>query len=123
MKQLFRFGRHRRWSSPALPWASRSADERCRNPGLAKEQVGTKQLKKNAVISSKVKNGSLLRADFKSGQIPAGPRGPAGPAGPTGPAGVAGTPGQQGPARSSSSGLQRDGRDFESSGDSNRGDC
>jgi hypothetical protein len=50
--------------------------------------VGTKQLKKNAVISSKVKNGSLLRADFKSGQIPAGPQGPAGPAGPQGPPGA-----------------------------------
>ena len=26
----------------------------------------------NAVISSKVKNGSLLRSDFKAGQLPAG---------------------------------------------------
>ncbi len=32
--------------------------------------------------STKVKNGSLLRADFKSGQIPAGPGGPRGPGGP-----------------------------------------
>ena len=44
--------------------------------------VGTAQLRKNAVVSSKVKNGSLLRADFKAGQLPAGPQGPAGPAGP-----------------------------------------
>jgi hypothetical protein len=64
---------------------------------LGPNTVGTKQLKKNAVISTKVKNGSLLRADFKSGQIPAGPQGPAGPAGPAGAAGAAGAPGAQGP--------------------------
>jgi hypothetical protein len=46
---------------------------------VARNSVGTAQLRANAVISSKVKNGSLLRADFKAGQIPAGPAGPAGP--------------------------------------------
>jgi hypothetical protein len=64
---------------------------------LGPNTVGTKQLKKNAVISSKVKNGSLLRADFKSGQVPAGPQGPAGTAGPAGPAGPAGAAGPAGP--------------------------
>jgi hypothetical protein len=54
---------------------------------LPRNSVGTLQLKDNAVTSSKVKNGSLLRVDFKSGQIPAGPAGPTGPAGPAGPAG------------------------------------
>jgi hypothetical protein len=54
---------------------------------LGPNTVGTKQLKKNAVISSKVKNRSLLAVDFKAGQIPAGPQGPAGPAGPAGPQG------------------------------------
>src|SRR5262245_66422142 len=54
---------------------------------LGPNTVGTKQLKKNAVISAKVKNGSLLRADFKTGQIPAGPQGTQGPAGPAGPQG------------------------------------
>jgi hypothetical protein len=63
---------------------------------LGPNTVGTKQLKSNAVISSKVKNGSLLKADFKSGQIPAGPQGPAGPAGAAGPAGPAGPQGVQG---------------------------
>jgi len=58
---------------------------------LGPNTVGTKQLKKNAVISSKVKNGSLLRADFKAGQVPAGPQGPQGVAGAQGP------PGPQGP--------------------------
>jgi hypothetical protein len=58
---------------------------------LGPNTVGTKQLKKNAVISSKVKNGSLLRADFKAGQVPAGPQGPQGLPGAQGP------PGPQGP--------------------------
>jgi hypothetical protein len=32
--------------------------------------VGTAHLKKNAVISSKVRNGSLLAVDFRPGQLP-----------------------------------------------------
>ena len=47
---------------------------------LPRNSVGTAQLKNNAVTSRKVKNHSLLRADFKSGQIPRGPAGPAGTA-------------------------------------------
>jgi hypothetical protein len=65
---------------------------------LPRNSVGTVQLKANAVTSSKVLNGSLLRADFRTGQIPAGPRGLAGPAGPAGPAGAAGPAGPTGPA-------------------------
>ena len=42
---------------------------------LAKSSVGTAQLKKNAVTSVKVENGSLLAADFKAGQLPSGPKG------------------------------------------------
>jgi hypothetical protein len=64
---------------------------------LPANSVGTLQLRANAVNSSKVANGSLLRADFRSGQIPAGPRGPAGPAGPAGAAGAAGPAGPAGP--------------------------
>ena len=52
--------------------------------------VGTAQLKNNAVTSAKVRNASLLRADFKRGQLPAGPTGARGPQGPPGPAGAAG---------------------------------
>ena len=48
---------------------------------LPRGSVGTIQLKANAVNSAKVANGSLLRADFRSGQIPAGPPGPPGPKG------------------------------------------
>jgi hypothetical protein len=42
---------------------------------LPKNSVGSKQIKANAVNSSKVKDGSLLAGDFKTGQIPPGPRG------------------------------------------------
>ena len=62
--------------------------------------VGSLQLKRgavvnakisaNAVTTDKVKNGSLLKGDFKAGQLPAGPAGPAGASGPAGAAGPAG---------------------------------
>ncbi len=42
---------------------------------LPANSVGTKQVKKNAINSSKVKNRSLLAKDFKSGQLPAGKKG------------------------------------------------
>jgi hypothetical protein len=58
--------------------------------------VGTKQLKKNAVISSKVKNGSLRRIDFGAGQVPAGPRGATGATGPAGATGSTGATGASG---------------------------
>jgi len=59
---------------------------------LGPNTVGTKQLKKNAVISSKVKNRSLLSVDFKAGQLPKGAKGDPGAPG------APGAPGQQGPA-------------------------
>ena len=61
--------------------------------------VGTTQLKKNAVTSAKVLDGSLLKTDFKTGQLPTGPTGPAGAAGApgaVGPAGAQGPPGLAG---------------------------
>jgi hypothetical protein len=57
---------------------------------LPKNTVGTAHLKKDAVTSIKVKNGSLLASDFKRGQLPAGPTGPAGPKGDKGDRGEAG---------------------------------
>ena len=73
---------------------------------LARNSVGTPQLKDSAVANSKIKNNavnsakvaarSLLRSDFAPGQLPAarsarrGPPGPQGAAGPAGPAGVIG---------------------------------
>jgi len=73
---------------------------------LPRNSVGTLQLKRNAVTSSKlapntvrtkqVVNSSLLAEDFKSGQLPAGPngekgdKGDKGDRGPTGPVGISG---------------------------------
>jgi hypothetical protein len=42
---------------------------------LPKNSVGPKQIKANAVNSSKVANGSLLAGDFEAGQLPTGPQG------------------------------------------------
>ena len=42
---------------------------------LPKNSVGAKQIKANAVNSSKVANRSLLAGDFKAGQLPAGAQG------------------------------------------------
>jgi hypothetical protein len=64
---------------------------------LGPNTVGTKQLKKNAVISSKVKNRSLLAADFKAGQLPRGAQGPQGPQGAQGAQGIQGIQGPPGP--------------------------
>jgi hypothetical protein len=58
---------------------------------LPRNSVGTKQLKKNAVISSKVKNRSLKRVDFATGQLPRGARGATGATGAQGPQGTGNT--------------------------------
>ena len=63
---------------------------------LPKNSVGVGQLKKDAVTGLKVKDGTLVAADFKAGQLPAGPPGAAGPAGPAGAAGPAGPAGPAG---------------------------
>jgi Collagen triple helix repeat (20 copies) len=63
---------------------------------LAKNSVGTAQLKKDAVTGPKVKNGSLSAADFKPGTLRAGPAGPKGDKGDAGPKGDPGTPGPKG---------------------------
>jgi hypothetical protein len=54
--------------------------------------VGTKQLQNGAVVATKVKTHSLVAANFKLGQIPAGPQGAQGLAGPAGAAGPKGDP-------------------------------
>jgi hypothetical protein len=59
-------------------------------PQLKNGAVTTPKLAANSVTSAKVRNRSLLRVDFASGQLPAGPTGPTGPAGPAGPAGAPG---------------------------------
>ena len=65
---------------------------------VPRNSIGTLQLKNNAVVSAKVKNGSLFARDFRSGQIPRGPRGVQGPPGPAGSAGPAGATGPAGVA-------------------------
>jgi len=62
---------------------------------LPKNSVGTPQLKKKAVTGAKVKNGSLTAADFKAGQLPAGPQGSQGPQGPKGDTGAPGISGYE----------------------------
>ena len=62
---------------------------------LPANSVGHSQLRNDAVTSKEVKNHSLLKVDFKPGQIHNGARGATGapgPAGAAGPAGPAGAP-------------------------------
>ncbi|HEX6713133.1 MAG TPA: collagen-like protein [Thermoleophilaceae bacterium] len=63
---------------------------------LPRNSVGTPQLKKNAVTSAKVKNGSLKAADFAKGQLPVGTKGDTGPQGLNGDPGANGAPGTPG---------------------------
>jgi hypothetical protein len=51
---------------------------------IAKNAVGGSEIAKGAVRSAEVKDASLLRKDFRRGQLPAGERGPIGPEGPAG---------------------------------------
>jgi hypothetical protein len=57
---------------------------------LPRNSVGSAQLRSNAVTSAKVRNGSLLKQDFKASQLPRGPQGVQGPQGPAGPVGANG---------------------------------
>ena len=63
---------------------------------LPRSSVGTVQLKTGAVTSLKVKNGSLLGADFKVGQLPAGAPGATGEKGEKGERGDKGEKGDKG---------------------------
>ena len=63
---------------------------------LPAKSVGTKHLKRNAVTSAKVKKHSLLRSDFKRGQIPRGPQGVQGVQGIQGIQGIQGPKGDPG---------------------------
>jgi Collagen triple helix repeat (20 copies) len=63
---------------------------------LPSNSVGSLQITKNAISSSKVRDKSLLARDFKPGQLPAGKPGDAGPAGPQGPQGPQGAKGPAG---------------------------
>jgi hypothetical protein len=64
---------------------------------LGRGSVKSVNLAKNAVTSTKVKDHSLLAADFKAGQVPKGATGAAGATGAKGDAGLKGDPGAPGP--------------------------
>ena len=67
---------------------------------LKRRAVTAPKLAANAVTATAVKPGTLLRADFKAGELPSGQPGPAGPsgvAGAAGPRGDAGPTGSRGP--------------------------
>jgi hypothetical protein len=64
---------------------------------LPKNSVGATQIRKSAVTSAKVHDGSLKAVDFARGQLPAGPAGSAGATGATGATGKAGLTGPAGP--------------------------
>jgi hypothetical protein len=60
---------------------------------IANGQVKRVDLHRNAVVSSKVLDGSLLPQDFAAGQLPAGPKGDKGDPGAKGERGETGAPG------------------------------
>jgi hypothetical protein len=60
---------------------------------LPANSVGTKQIKANAIVSSKIKDGSLTAKDFAKAQLPNGAQGIQGIAGPAGPQGAKGDTG------------------------------
>jgi hypothetical protein len=64
---------------------------------LPRNSVGSKQIKANAVSSSKVANGALIPGDFKAGQFPAGAQGARGLQGAQGLKGDNGGTGPRGP--------------------------
>ncbi len=63
---------------------------------IAKKSIGKKHLKKNAVVTKKVKNGTLLADDFKAGQLKEGVQGLQGLQGPKGDKGDPGNDGADG---------------------------
>ena len=73
---------------------------------LPRNSVGPAQLKKDAVTSVKVKDGSLSATDFADGELTGGAAGPAGPAGATGPTGATGATGPRGPGAVELSSVQ-----------------
>lgn len=75
---------------------------------LPKNSVGTQQIKKNAVTGVKVKDGSLVAADFAAGTLLRGETGATGPQGPAGATGSTGATGAVGPAGATYGGFDGD---------------
>ena len=70
-----------------------------KSPDIGSKQVKSSDLGDNSVTTAKVRNGSLQRADFAAGQLPAGPQGPQGAKGDPGAPGAPGAAGAPGTAR------------------------
>jgi hypothetical protein len=100
--RVFRHLRHNVIAYAAL-FVALSGSAVAAGVALPRNSVGTAQLQANAVVSAKVRNGSLLVADFRPGQIPSGPPGATGPVGPAGPRGLQVPRDRQAPRRRSSS--------------------
>jgi len=62
---------------------------------LQRKAVTGKKIAKNAVTGPKVANATLTAADFKAGQLPAGPKGDPGPKGDKGDTGAPGVSGRE----------------------------
>ncbi|MGZ4334884.1 MAG: hypothetical protein ACXVRJ_11520 [Gaiellaceae bacterium] len=89
--------RFRRHPSPALVIACLALAVALGGTGYAAvvlpaNSVGTKQLVNGSVVATKVKTHSLVAANFRTGQLPAGPKGADGLAGAAGPPGAKGDP-------------------------------
>lgn len=65
-------------------------------PQIKKDAVVASKVKRDAITSSKVKDGSLLKRDFRLGELPSGPQGPKGDTGAPGVPGTNGVPGAPG---------------------------
>ena len=85
--------------------------------GYAAASLTGRDIRDGTISTKDVKNRSLLKADFKRGQLPAGAKGDTGPQGPKGDTGAPGTPGQNGAdgtakgyARVTSAAVLTDGR-------------
>jgi hypothetical protein len=65
---------------------------------VARNSIGTPQLKSGAVTSDKVRDGTLEAKDLARSVLRSVPRGPRGKDGPSGPAGPAGSAGSRGPS-------------------------
>jgi hypothetical protein len=80
----------------ALSGGTAYAAELITSKGIKDGGVKRVDIASGAVNSAKVADGSLLKGDFKAGQLPAGPAGPAGATGATGAPGVKGDKGDPG---------------------------
>jgi hypothetical protein len=87
----------RRWFSAPMLVALLALVVATSGTTYAAIQVTGKDVVDGSLTTKDVQNRSLLKKDFKKGQLPAGPQGPVGPQGLQGVPGAKGDPGQTGP--------------------------